>query len=244
MQLRVIEGGNRLQARRGQPWGYPKAGGPHWHMEAPSKRYLERGPYQIEVRRGRLEPVDPEDREGVVDWRKVVCTVRQADEEVGLLLFVELRVAFMCSNIDLWDALDGVSMDDSTLAEAIVFNWRDVGADVGQWGNIIELREGGMWRVADPRLLDRLIERLWPRHALLLMQALPLNAGRLEEYTKDEEDRRELRIQALRRVCERTFGMAMFEGDAGEDGWFYRIPERVQRFVKRPWPSSDAFGDP
>lgn len=207
-------------------------------LHKPSVRCLRLGNLDVEVRREPFMSMGGEERDQTVNRRETLCILSRNEQEIGCLLFVEFQPPVCCPNVQLWDALDGYSLDDAHLAETILEGWEWIGPDVLDYGNLVELRLVGLWApvLHGPQLVNELVAKLFPKHSILVVQATPLNPRDPNRSEDWDLDRRQARQRAaLMRMCERLLGFAPFpSAEAAGDGWMWRLRESLRGVVKPP----------
>jgi hypothetical protein len=73
-------------------------------------------------------------------YRNLFCWIDMSKQHVGALKFVEFKAAPYMDNFAFFDALDGMSQADCSLAEVVCAGWSDVVQDVLALGPILEFR--------------------------------------------------------------------------------------------------------
>jgi hypothetical protein len=223
-EFRVIEGGlaKRQRSRRVLP-SIPELRSRLWRA---SRRQLRIREFDVTVFREPFRSIDDREHDEAVDHRHTLCTFARDGAEVGCMFFAEFQPPTLCLNVQFWEALDGYSMDDAFLAETLCAAWDWIGPDVSDYGNIVELRVVGAWAGISntTELLNATIDRLFPKHSIIVAQAFPLNPRDWRQRDQVYPRKRDERLRdALMRVCARRLGFAALpSAEAAEDGWMWR----------------------
>jgi hypothetical protein len=222
--LKVIEGGlaKRGRLRRVVP-SIAELRSRLWRA---SRRRLKIRDFDVTLFREPFRSIDGRDHDEAVNHRHTLCTFARDGADIGCMFFAEFQPPVCCLNAQFWEALDGYAMDDASLAETLCAAWDWIGPDVSDYGNIVELRVVGFWAHVpySAALVSATIDRLFPKHSIIVVQAYPLNPRDWRQRDQIYPRKRDERMRgALMRVCERRLGFAAFpSAEAAEDGWMWR----------------------
>ncbi|CAO3425106.1 hypothetical protein [Azospirillum doebereinerae] len=179
------------------------------------------------------------DGEGAVRKREFVGRILVDDHQAGALRFVEYTPDPMIDNSVFFETMDADSISEYVLASVLCEGWSHLSSDVSDYGPIIELStawmapafaRGGLWA----RVAEHVIEHVSPRHALLIMKAFPLEYEALEPEGSSLEQNFLVRQAAMKRYYRRLFGVQSFPGEAGEDGWLWRVGRDFDNLIPSP----------
>lgn len=242
-ELRVIEGGLAKRRRGWRVLPSPRElRSTLWRASRRQIRVLES---DVTVFRERFRSIDGYEHEEAVSHRHTLCTFSRDGAELGCMFFAEFQPPTCCLNMQFWEALDGYSTDDASLAETLCGAWEWIGPDVSDYGNIVELRTVGAWgRVpSSAALVNETIERLFPKHSIIVVQAYPLNPReRRERDLVYPRTRNERLRDALMRMCERQLGFSAFpSAEAALDGWMWRPRAALRGIIKPPAATPSAL---
>lgn len=180
------------------------------------------------------------DGEGVVRKREFVGKILVDGRQAGALRFVEYTPDPMIDNRDFFETMDADSISEYVLASVLCEGWRHLSSDVSDYGPILELStawmapafaRGGLWA----RVAEHVIGHVSPRYALLIMKAFPLEYEGLAPEGSSLGRSLLARQAAMKRYYGRLFGVQPFPGEAGEDGWLWRIGQNFDDLIPPPY---------
>jgi hypothetical protein len=167
------------------------------------------------------------------------CWVIVQKKRVSAFEFFEYKVSFDRENEEFFDLMDSESSIASNLAEVICNAWDCFSDEVSVYGSLLDFRMAwsdpehgphGLWAVA----AKKLISQEFDSHALLTMKAFPLEYEGNAPIGSVSHAGLISRQRAMIRYYQRTFGVAPFPGQAGEEGWLYKINHRFAQIVEGP----------
>jgi hypothetical protein len=177
--------------------------------------------------------------EGEVPNRMFFCWIALKRRRVAALQLFEFEPAPWLSNDDFLFSMDVLSDIDSALAEALCSAWdRFCDQVTGYYGNLVDFRmawadpacRAGLWAAAAKELIAHEL----PDYSLLTMKAYPLEyEGRVPAGSAAQTGL-EFRQLAMIRYYQRLFGVQKFPGQAGNEGWLYRINPTKEDAIERP----------
>jgi hypothetical protein len=179
------------------------------------------------------------DSTDVARQRTLFSWLRRQEETIGALRFDQVDLDFWATNGDVFLTLDAESHELMKLAEVLTPGWEDVATEVGSYGPIVEFQgvwmkhayaNGALWLPAAQHFLTTTLRK----RSLLVLQAFPLEyEGRVHE-SRPTERGFERRRRALMRLYARLLGVQPFPGDAGADGWMWRIRPDLEDLIDPP----------
>jgi hypothetical protein len=136
------------------------------------------------------------------------------------------------SNLDFMMAMDIDDAFEATLAGALCDQFDNLIDEVTLAGPILEFRRawimprfanGDLFRLA----AHTLVEKFCPHFSILVIKAFPLEyEGEVREGS-DLEFAFKRRVRAMIRYYQRIFGVHLFDGAYGDDGWLWRAGETL-----------------
>jgi hypothetical protein len=235
--LRVIEGGAGKDKRLSGASRFRRGYANENRLYRPSSTKRVIAGREVVIERERFEYIDRQDT--LLCWRRVVCTI----EEIGVLCFLELQPDTMASSRELWTWLDGYSFDMAELGCVIEAHWEWIGADVSDYGNILELQHVATWGETQQwtTLFEDVLMSVFPKHSIVLAQAWPETVKYVDELMPKERARYQLRKAALmKRMTQSNTGFAPLGDSYGADGWMWRCRADLKGIVK-PAPYREPY---
>lgn len=206
----------------------------------PKKLAISAPAHSVVYRQERWEYLDDEKDIAI---RSTFAWILREGERIGAFEFKEYNLR-LPDNENLHEFLDGESYAMACLAKTLCEAWEWVGFDVGSYGTILEIENIWMLpRISRPGLwlgpVEELLGKLSAKASLIVLHHFP------EEYTGRTGDDVPSRIgfgrrmAAMTRFCARRWGMKLFPGPPAEEGWMWRIPDRVSEFIDPPQHNPD-----
>jgi hypothetical protein len=177
-------------------------------------------------------------KEGI-RYRRMFCWVVAQKKRVSAFELFEYEMAFDLGNDEVFELMDSESSIASNLAEVICDAWDRFSDEVSAYGSLLDFRMAwsdpnygphGLWAAA----AKKLISQEFDSHALLTMKAFPLEYEGKAPTGSGSRTGLILRQRAMIRHYQKTFGVAPFPGQAGEEGWLYKINSRFAQTVEGP----------
>ena len=177
--------------------------------------------------------------EGAVRMREIPGWIEINGQRGGLLNFVEYVPDILIDNTEFFESMDLHAQATSDLAAVLCDGWEYVSTDVSDHGPILEFRtawmapsfaRGGVWAT----LAERVIEKVFPKHALLVMKAFPLEYEGRAPVGTPAHGGLVSRQAAMKRYYMRLFGVRPFPGEAGEEGWLWRVNPQLKNVIPPP----------
>ena len=174
-----------------------------------------------------------------VRCRRMFCWVIVQKKRVSAFEFFEYDVSFDRDNEELFYFMDSESFIASSLAKVICNAWDYFSDEVSAHGSLLDFRMAwsdpeqgphGLWAIA----AKKLISEEFDNHALLTMKAFPLEYEGNAPIGSASHAGLVSRQRAMIRYYQMTFGVAPFPGQAGEEGWLYKINNRFAQIVEGP----------
>jgi hypothetical protein len=176
-----------------------------------------------------------------IRYRRMFCWVVAEKKRVSAFELFEYEIPFDLGNDELFNLMDSESSIASHLAEVICDAWDCFSDEVSAYGSLLDFRMAwsdpdygphGLWAVA----AKNLIEQEFDNHAVLTMKAFPLEYEGKAPVGAASHLGLISRPRAMIRYYQKTFGVAPFPGQAGEEGWLYKINNRLAETVEGPKP--------
>jgi hypothetical protein len=141
------------------------------------------------------------------------------------------------SNANFLDTMDSESAEACEVAEVLTSEWDDLAVDVAMFGEIVEFSNA--WTIAEAKLppglwadlSERLIQKAFPSHSILMMKAFPLEYVGVSGPDSAASHGLGLRQAAMIRHYERLFGVRRFSDWAGRLGWLWRPNADFSGFI-------------
>lgn len=186
--------------------------------------------------------IDHEPDEALLTLRRQECTawVFHAGRIVGGVVLKRYMVPDFIQNDEFVDLMDRDSAEEHELSIALDSQFREIGSDVGAYGDILELNR--IWLAGLPALAGRsteivkaLISAFCPGFALVILKAFPLEyEGRFsstnEQGAYDAALQR--RQRAMKRLYRREYGVRSMKGAVGDEGWMYRVRTGLEDIIE------------
>ena len=192
-------------------------------------------PITVRYRRSRWWDMSEGDR--WIRVRSIYTALYLKAEPVGMLEFHEYEVASFVLDEDFFQILDDYSSIGAEMAKALISCWSDIADDLGAYGTILDFRRAWMrpdqtkfsiWAEA----AKLIITKEFLKHSVMIMKAFPLEyEGRSTEGSRAMRKRRQ---RAMIRHYRKLFDVNPLPGQAGREGWLFRIPNRLQGLMIQP----------
>ena len=159
------------------------------------------------------------------------------NEPVGTLEFHEYDVSSFVFDEEFFQTLDDNSSIEAEMARALLTCWSDIAEDLGAYGTIIDFRRA--WMRSDQtkssvwaEAAKMIIANEFMRQSVMIMKAFPLEYEGIS--TESSRAMRERRQRAMIRHYKKLFDVSPLPGEAGQEGWLFRIPDRLQGLLSQP----------
>lgn len=175
----------------------------------------------------------------VATQRMLFSWLRQGGETVGALRFDQVRFEFWAENQDVFVTLDAESHELMKLATVLCEGWDDVATDLGDYGPVVEFQgvwmkhayaHGALWLPAAEHFLRTTLRG----HSLLVLDAFPLEFESSVHESRATERAFRRRRRAMMRHYAELLGVRPFPGEAGAEGWMWKIRPDLEDVIEPP----------